>query len=186
MMQPKVNSMKIRSMFQGIFIACLLIVGFISRGATVEVYRSPGGNFPHSPHYKVTVNGKDSFVYHTTPPEVGARYIGEGRSFSWTSFSFEGDVTVEITKLKGPISDNTIRILPRRAGYSVTASSSDKQVELVNSNTLRMTISKPCQLSIELGERIKSYQKELNKEEREQKAKEIKTMLAKSADAVLG
>lgn len=67
-----------------------------------------------------------------------------GRSISWTDFSFEGEVQIEVTTLKPeliPLSGN-VKILPSRYGVSPE----------VEEGKIRFTLDKPGQFSVEIGE----------------------------------
>ena len=115
---------------------------------------------PLSDIYEVTItagSGKEKLaVFKNTCPEykLGEMNMTEndqyplgifaGRSINWSSFSFSGTATVEvkvINQSKVSVSGD-IRILPSRYGITSTK----------NGNTIRFTLTKPGQFSVEIGE----------------------------------
>ncbi len=130
---------------------------------TYEVYDMPDGFLadenPESAIWRVSViqNGvkKESPVFWSRCPEYQAGYQDmnskdkatldyfKGRTISWTTFSFEGKVTVEVEILdqsKVPASDN-VNILPSR--YGITPE--------VDGNIIRFELDKPGYCSVEVG-----------------------------------
>ncbi|MDO9635231.1 MAG: hypothetical protein Q7J05_09410 [Paludibacter sp.] len=71
--------------------------------------------------------------------------VFHGRSISWTNFSFEGSIRVEVTVLnqqKVPVKGLGVRILPSR-----------HQIQpVVEDNVVSFTLDKPGQFSVEIGE----------------------------------
>jgi hypothetical protein len=70
--------------------------------------------------------------------------IFAGRSINWAKFSFIGSVTIEVKVIKQSKvpTGGTVRILPSRHGVTHT----------VQGNTIRFTINRPGQYSVEIGE----------------------------------
>jgi len=123
--------------------------------AAVATYPAPAGA-PISDLYEVTViQGQKRFpspVYITTPPpETGVHdgavfYRDAERSFSWTTFCFDGTVTVEVRKLDGPFQTVTLR--PRRYGL--------KPEILDDGRTVRFELSRQAaKVSVEFDGRTK-------------------------------
>lgn len=96
-------------------------------------------------------------VYKSRCPEFELGYRGmqskdriplsvfHGRSISWTNFSFEDSIRVEITVLnqqKVPVLGSDVRILPSRFNIKPH----------VNGNVVSFTLNKPGQFSVEIGE----------------------------------
>lgn len=85
----------------------------------VQVYQTPGLS-PNqmSTFYEVQVNGRDSVMYMSVPPKADGRRDGgefdraDRRSFSFTTFSFAGQVEVKVQKKQGGFKD--VRLLPTR------------------------------------------------------------------------
>jgi hypothetical protein len=105
--------------------------------AEVEVYPGPDGIEP-SDRYAVTViqDGRryPAFVYKSTSHFHADR---RGSTTSWTTFSFAGPITVEVTKLDGDVRSCLAR--PSRFGVA-PATDGDKAV---------LTLDRPRKLSIE-------------------------------------
>ena len=125
---------------------------------TTDLITYPG--VPLSDIYEVTIttgSGKEKLsVFKNTCPEykLGEMNMAEndqyplgifaGRSINWGSFSFSGTATVEvkvINQSKVPVSGD-IRILPSRYGIAPTK----------EGNTIRFSLTKPGQFSLEIGE----------------------------------
>lgn len=128
---------------------------------TFDVYGTSDGygDVPLSSIYKVKVsqNGisRETVVFQSTCPQWQLGYmdmtetdkyplgIFEGRSISWTNFSFSGEVEVEVEVLdqnKVPVGSD-VRILPRRYGIE----------PVVEGNKISFTLSSPGQCSVEIG-----------------------------------
>lgn len=69
--------------------------------------------------------------------------IFKDRTINWTTFSFEGTVTIEVTLLNQPkvSMSSSVQVLPSRYGI----------VPSVNGRTISFTLSKPGQCSVEIG-----------------------------------
>ena len=97
----------------------LLGLASITAANQVEVYKTPGlSSHQMSAFYEVQVNGQDSVVYMSAPPKADGRRDGgdfdraDRRSFSFTTFSFSGQVVVKVQKKQGGFKD--VRLLPTR------------------------------------------------------------------------
>ena len=105
------------------------------------VYPAPAGNQFKSAIYevRVTQNGvtKQSFVY-----QDANKHTAQKNSMTdwnhWTTFSFSGTVTIEVTKLSGNIGNTEIRPLSKK--YS----------SQINGNKLTYNLSKPEKLWIKM------------------------------------
>ena len=152
------SSVKTHRLFIGIA-ACLILAAAISCGGSgssgaqdnhktpeqdpvdppgsgkVVVYPGPSG-IACSDLYAVKVSRNhgtyDSFVY------ISRRIKHTNQSNSWTTFSFQGEVTVEVEKLTGP-APSTVKLRP---------SSKAVPVELAG-RTARFTLRSPAKLSVE-------------------------------------
>lgn len=120
-------------------LACLSLMALapIAARARVEVYPGPGGIAP-SDQYAVTVvqDGKryPSFVYKS----VSHFHLEKrGATSSYTTFSFDGAVTVEVTRLAGPVRSCLIR--PGR--FAVKPE--------IRGDTAVFTLDRPRKLSVE-------------------------------------
>lgn len=115
---------------------------------------------PKSTIYEVTIIRENEqhkiTVFQNSCPEFSLGYmdmqendrfpldIFAGRSINWTHFSFSGSVTVEVKVVdpqKVPVGE-TIKVWPSRHGVSATA----------EGNTVRFTLTRPGQYSVEIGE----------------------------------
>ncbi len=117
--------------------------------ASASVYDAPDGVAP-SEHYSVTVIAggvrRESFVYQTSAPDKtypeddgGDEFRNPRRSFSWSTFSFSGEVVVEV-KLKNK-SFKSVVIRPKRNGIAP---------EVLDDHTIQFRVSEPgAKLSIE-------------------------------------
>jgi len=69
--------------------------------ATLVTYPAPSSSFPNGPYYVGVTQGSQqaqisSFVYYSAAPADGPA-TQQGRSMSWTTFSFNGTVTVTVS-----------------------------------------------------------------------------------------
>lgn len=100
---------------------------------------------------------RNSPVYKNDCPAYQAGYMGmqtkdnipltlfQGRSISWTNFSFKDSIRVKVTVLnetKVPVNGENVRILPSRFGIKPT----------VVGNVVTFTVTTPGQYSVEIGQ----------------------------------
>ena len=118
----------------------LLAVGAAARAAVVT-YPGPGG-VAGSDQYDVKVaqagRSRDAFVYLSKAPWRSNR----SKDTSWTTFSFSGKVTVEVTK-RGP-APKACTVLPSRLGIR----------PVMEGNTARFTLDRPRKVSVEFDDPI--------------------------------
>lgn len=125
-----------------IFLLCATFIAASAARAALVVYPAPEG-IKASDQYSVQVHQGGaplpSFVY-----KVDAQKPDSNRSkdTSWTTFSFNGPITVAVTKLQGTF--KTCKILP----------SSRKIEPKINGNMVEFQIEKPEKLSIEFDGNI--------------------------------
>ncbi|SCG37793.1 hypothetical protein [Micromonospora coxensis] len=114
-------------------------------------YPRPAAEIPPSEKYRVTVTQGsttlESFVYMTSAPPnavpdlptTGMWPVLTDRTFSWTTFSFAGTVTVQVTKIYGTGATD-IQVTPR--SYGITPTISD------DGRTVTFTLDRPRKVSV--------------------------------------
>lgn len=120
--------------------------------AQVVVYPAQENSFQyHSDKFKVTIsqNGKSyvSYVYQSRAPRDGGNELAGqfGKTFNFTTFSFQGNVVIEVTKLNSSANLATVR--PSRLIQGpITARVSNE------GSTIRFSLNKPAKLSIEFND----------------------------------
>jgi hypothetical protein len=118
----------------------------------VVVYPAQNANFEyHSDKFKITVyqNGKpyNSYVYQSKIPISGGHEMGGqfGKTFNFTTFSFQGKIDVEVTKLNSRASVAIVRptrLIPEPINATATREGS----------TVKFSLSNPAKLSIEFND----------------------------------
>ncbi|MHC4199816.1 MAG: hypothetical protein ACYSU0_07465 [Planctomycetota bacterium] len=115
----------------------LLLAGGPRARATVETCPAPGGIAP-SEHYtvKVSQGGRvlDSFVYMVRAQRPKSN---RSRTTSWTTFSFSGEVTVHVTKLRGAFT--SCKVIP--TSYRIRPT--------VKGDTVSFELDRPRKVSVE-------------------------------------
>ncbi|MDR2057887.1 MAG: hypothetical protein LBP83_06340 [Dysgonamonadaceae bacterium] len=131
--------------------------------STVAIYNDPAG-FPgvsQSSIYEVTlIQGSQRIripvfqnacpVYEAgymdmTPTDTNPLGMFQGRSISWSNFSFAGSITIEVKVIdteKVPMDAFNVRVLPTRYGIMPS---------IKNGNLVTFTMTKPGQCSVEIG-----------------------------------
>lgn len=123
--------------------------GVMSSASTLTLHPGPPGVDP-SPLYAVKVNGKPAFVHACSVPNTSdpagnlkpdRHTIHERAPAALCTFDFTGKVTVEVTilDLKTHHFPPFVTVRPLRHGI----------VPVIDGNTFRFEIDRPCQLSIE-------------------------------------
>ena len=118
----------------------------------VVVYPAQDAGFQnHSDKFKITVyqNGKPykSYVYQSKTPVTGGQELGGqfGKTFNFTTFSFQGKIEVEVTKLNSTANSAIIRptrLIPEPIN-AVTGS---------EGSTVKFSLDNPAKLSIEFND----------------------------------
>ncbi|MBI5820476.1 MAG: hypothetical protein HZA88_16030 [Verrucomicrobia bacterium] len=110
----------------------------------LDVYPAPAGLSP-SPEYRVEVsqNGRprESFVYRTTAKWRSNKV----KDTAWTTFAFDGRVSVRVTKLNGGF--ESCKILP----------SSRRIKTQVEGNAATFVLDQPARLSVEFDDSAKTH-----------------------------
>jgi hypothetical protein len=113
-------------------------------GAQLAVYPGPEGITP-SDQYAVTVEqggvGYDSFVYKTQARKTDTNLSVDT---SWTSFSFAGEVTVAVRKLRGTATGCMVR--PQSLGLATR----------FKQDTCYITLRKPANFSVEFHPNVQN------------------------------
>jgi len=122
----------------------LLTVTIAPVRGSLDVYPAPLGLAP-SPEYRVTVSqdGKtqEPFVYVTTAKWRSNKV----KDTAWTTFAFDGRVSVRVTKLNGRF--RSCKILP-----------SSRRIEpRVEGNTARFELDRPAKLSVEFDDSARTH-----------------------------
>lgn len=130
----------------------LLSFSIYSATGQTLVYPKPSNDFANSSDkylVSVTQNGfsKKSFVYKTTAGDGVRREWGteQNNSFHFTSFSFSGQITVEVVKLN--CNAKTVTIRPTRFGLKAKLSFASD-----GSAKISFQIDKPTKLAIEFDD----------------------------------
>lgn len=117
--------------FLRVYFALAMLLGAVSAPAEVVTYPAPVGVAP-SPDYTVTADGKPVFIQTVETLNGGPASFG--------GFDFSGSVEIEI-KTARPASAGSVKVLP--ASWGITPK--------VEGQTIRLTLSQPRNLTLEVG-----------------------------------
>lgn len=106
---------------------------YVKATTKVTVYPAPAGE-PSAKGYRVEVNGKPLFLYNGYAADTN------GGNYAFASFDFKGEAVVRIT------ADRDLKnaaVLPAAAGVRTS----------VDGKTMTITMTKPCRISVEPGQK---------------------------------
>lgn len=125
-----------------VYLYIILLFASVAR-AEVCTYPDPGAPVKSSPFYKVSVIQEKkkhmSFVYFSK-----ATFKDTSRTSSWTTFSFNGTVSLEIDVFGEKISNCTVRPLSKNISYKIEG------------NKIYIDLDKPTKLAIEINKNKKN------------------------------
>ncbi len=129
------NKLRIAAVF------CMLLLRVSPGAAEVAVYTGPSGYRSSVYTVRVMQDGvsHSSFVYSSKNPWTGWPLTVMTDYNHWTTFSFHGPITVEVTKLTGDVGSCEIRPLAR----AITPT--------VEGNTVTFTLSRPAKLFVKMA-----------------------------------
>jgi hypothetical protein len=134
--------------------AAFLLTAFLTTFvvAQVVVYPAQDKSFQyHSDKFKITIhqNGKSyvSYVYQSQAPRDGGNELAGqfGKTFNFTTFSFQGTISIEVTKFNSSAHLATVRP-SRLIRGPITAHVSNE------GSTIQFSLNKPAKLSIEFDD----------------------------------